>query len=115
MSVPNAYVYNAGLTLYQSQVSSSSNTVELLFIKVFLEAKTKDLYKYDCKYLTAFSRSTKMHRRSKLPAYLSRKFSRQIMWSLIRLFSLPGGRDKKMRSTVSRLQHNKPLEKPWQR
>lgn len=79
MSVPNAYVYNAGLTLYQSQVSSSSNTVELLFIKLFLEANTKDLYKYDCKYLTAFSRSAKMHRRRKLPAYLSRKFSRQIM------------------------------------
>ena len=84
------------------------------YLDVF-EGETQDLYNFECKYLTAASCTTKTYRRGKLSAYISRKFSRQIMWSLIRLFSFPGGRDKKAKSTVSRLQLNKPLERPWQR
>ena len=48
------------LTLYQSQVFSSSSAVVLFFIQIFLEAKREDLYKFARKYLTTASRTSKM-------------------------------------------------------
>ena len=99
-----AYINDAGLTLYQSQVFSLSKTVELFFLSRFFFKRRRRIYTSLNRSNTSPLLVAQLRCAEELSAYLSRKLSRQIMWSLIRLFFFPGGRGNKTRSAVSRLE-----------